>query len=122
MKGETIYDFELINRLLRVVARQETMWQEFFAEAGLAPLVLVYEDIVQQPEKNLQQIFHYLGLPTRQNFPTGKRSRSKRLSNKTSEDWYGQFMRECDKADTEWWVNIEERRISTTKVDNKQSV
>jgi LPS sulfotransferase NodH len=40
------YDFDAIDRAARTISLQDRLWDDFFAVAGIAPMRLVYEQVV----------------------------------------------------------------------------
>jgi LPS sulfotransferase NodH len=60
VKGHTQYNADLIQRLIRDIARDNARWAMFFARTGLRFMTVVYEDIVTSPQVNIMQVASYL--------------------------------------------------------------
>jgi trehalose 2-sulfotransferase len=58
------YSFDAIKHLYCECTMREAGMQEFFSEAGIIPLTVVYEDFIQEYEKTIKRILDYLGLDT----------------------------------------------------------
>lgn len=58
------YSFDAINTLCIESVMREAGTQEFFTEAGIVPLTIVYEDFVQCYETIVLEILAYLGIPS----------------------------------------------------------
>jgi LPS sulfotransferase NodH len=59
---EAVYDRELINNALVQAAREQTRWCYYFARNGIAPLNLLYEQIVQSPQETVEAVGRLIGL------------------------------------------------------------
>jgi trehalose 2-sulfotransferase len=57
------FNFPAIDRLVQLSTWEDDAWQEFFRKNGIAPLVVAYEDLAQDPEGIAERILTYLGLP-----------------------------------------------------------
>jgi LPS sulfotransferase NodH len=57
------YSFDAINTLYVASVMREAGMQEFFTEANVVPLTVVYEDFVQRYETTVFEILAYLGIP-----------------------------------------------------------
>jgi LPS sulfotransferase NodH len=60
--GGPVYDFAAINAALISMVRQEGRWQYYFARNGLAPLRLVYEEWVVDPQSAVAAVAALVGL------------------------------------------------------------
>lgn len=56
------YSFDAINHLYNECSMREAGIQEFFAEGGISPLNIFYEDFVQRYEQTVRTILDYLEL------------------------------------------------------------
>jgi LPS sulfotransferase NodH len=50
-------DHDAVTHLLREIAHREAAWDRFFADSGIAPFTVVYEDFVRRREKTLKALF-----------------------------------------------------------------
>ncbi len=58
--GEAAYDGRAIREALHGVIQQNANWELYFAEAGIEPLPLVYEEVVAAPERELARVCAFL--------------------------------------------------------------
>jgi LPS sulfotransferase NodH len=78
-------DCRVIDRLEKVLAAQETSWQNFFDESGVQPLVLTYEELSASYKHTIISVMDYLGIPTSQDIVIGA-PRLAKQSNSNSEE------------------------------------
>ncbi|MFK7802342.1 MAG: Stf0 family sulfotransferase [Anaerolineae bacterium] len=97
------YDFETINMLIRSLTSQDSMWQDYFGQAGIRPLVLVYEDFAKAPQETIKSILSYLEISVSADWELTLPKRSKRLADTTSEEWYQRYKKESHQAEQNWW-------------------
>ncbi len=93
------YDAAAIDRLMQEAVLREAGIQEMFAEAGVVPFTLTYEDAVQDLQGSLDGVLGYLGLArqavARLNVV------SEKIADDVSEEWVQRFRRERQKG----WPN-----------------
>ncbi len=87
------YNFEKIRECLVLVQKDDAIWEHFFAYNKIEPLVVYYEDFVADYVKGTRKILAYLGLPTDIPIPE---PRTRKQSDKTSEEWEKRFREEFD--------------------------
>ena len=86
------YSYDAINHLLVESVLREAGMQAFFAEAGIQPLTLVYEDFIADYAGTLRRVLAFLGLGDRPiNTPDPK---TEKLADEHSEEWVQRFRRE----------------------------
>jgi LPS sulfotransferase NodH len=93
LEGE--YRFEAIHQLFNECSMREAGTQEFFSEAGITPLTIVYEDFIQEYEQTVLNVLDFLGLDS-----TGVDIRPPyyaRLADEVSEQWAQRFRNELQK-------------------------
>ncbi len=78
--------FESIDHLVQDILLREVVWQEYFDQAGVAPLTIVYEDFVRAPEDTLCLMLDYLGIPIDEDWYLGDITNVK-LADATTEEW-----------------------------------
>ena len=61
--GYPDYDFESIKLPLQHSLAEDWLWQRHFQRAGIHPLVISYEEYIQDRLSHLQQIIEHLGVP-----------------------------------------------------------
>ncbi|MCQ3938403.1 MAG: hypothetical protein DPW18_15345 [Chloroflexi bacterium] len=93
------YSFDAINHLYNECSMREAGIQEFFAEAGIVPLTIVYEDFIQNYEGTVRTLLDYLGLDSRSAVIAPPALT--KLADATSEEWVQRFREERQNG----WVN-----------------
>lgn len=93
------YSFDAIKQLYCECSMREAGIQEFFAEAGIVPLTLVYEDFLQDYEGTVRGVLRFLSLDAQhvQIHPPY----FERLADEISEEWVQRFRSELQ----EGWIN-----------------
>lgn len=86
------YDFDQIDGLLNDIILREALWQDYFAQAGVTPCTVVYEELTEDYEGTALRVLKYLGLPT-ENVSFGQR-RMKRQGDALNDEWVRRFRRE----------------------------
>lgn len=54
------YSQQAVDEALQALNREEAAWDSLYANSGVTPLVLWYEDVVDQPERTIQSVAEYL--------------------------------------------------------------
>lgn len=54
-------DADQIGKLIRALATQDAQWRVFFAEHGLVPHLLAYEDLIARPQQTMAELCKFLG-------------------------------------------------------------
>ena len=67
--ADDAYAFDAINHLFCEAAMREAGMQEFFSEAGITPLTVVYEDFVADYPGTLRRVLNFLGLDSTADIP-----------------------------------------------------
>lgn len=93
------YSFDAIDHLYYECSMRETGIQEFFAEGGITPLNIFYEDFVQNYEGSVRTILAYLGIDS-QSVTIAPPALAK-LADEISEQWVQRFREERQKD----WTN-----------------
>lgn len=89
------YCFEAIHQLFNECSMREAGTQEFFAEANITPLTIVYEDFIQDYEPTVRAVIDFLALDS-----TGVAvcpAYYTRLADDVSEQWVQRFRHELQK-------------------------
>ncbi len=87
---EPDFDFEQIDHLVREVDAHDAAWRGYFAEAGVEPLMVVYEDLVPAYEQTARRVLDYLGIAAPRNLKFGER-RMTRQADGVSEEWVRRY-------------------------------
>jgi trehalose 2-sulfotransferase len=93
------YHFDAINQLLAESSLREAGIQEFFSEAGIVPLTVVYEDFILDYENTVRGILRFLGLDD--SGVTVAPPYFSRLADDVSEAWAQRFRQERQRD----WTN-----------------
>ena len=62
-EGEPGFDFDEIDAFVRKGEVEDARWRQFFAEQDIAPLELVYEEMIEDLESAVRCVLVFLGLP-----------------------------------------------------------
>ncbi len=92
--GEPTYDGELIANLVGLIEDGERVWRELYAELGLTPYEIVYEDFVLEDnwEPTIRGVLGHLGLDLGKN-PV-PRPRVRRQADELNVEWIERFTEE----------------------------
>jgi hypothetical protein len=86
------YSFDAIDHLQRQLQHEEREWQAWFAEAGIEPFAVVYEDFAKRYEETAADILAFLRVDVPPSF--GQR-RMTRQSDDLTELWVERYLREA---------------------------
>jgi len=92
-RGPTIYDSAQIYERLQFAARDYARWDIFFARKAVAPTIIVYEDLLADPQSAVDQVAGLFGLRGQ------ARAASERIDleiqrDATTEEWRARFLDE----------------------------
>jgi LPS sulfotransferase NodH len=62
------FDVTAIDNLVGLIERGEVAWQQYFDEAGITPLEIVYEDLIRCYEETIRHVLDFLGVPIPESF------------------------------------------------------
>jgi trehalose 2-sulfotransferase len=93
------YDVIAIDSLLQQSVLREAGLQEMFSEAGIVPLTLAYEDLVQDFGAGVRAVLGHLGLPSED--MAFAEDGFARIADARSEDWVQRFRAEKQRG----WPN-----------------
>jgi LPS sulfotransferase NodH len=90
---KTHYNFSVIDRATQEVMLNEASWDDFFEQAGIAPLTIVYEDLVEDIEGTVRRVLDFLHVdaPDQLKLPP---PRLQKQANSLSEMWVRRYMTE----------------------------
>jgi LPS sulfotransferase NodH len=98
-RGPPTFDFHELRFLVRQIEELEQLWEGFFAERGVSPLRLVYEDFSRALEATIVEVLTYVGIELPRGFqvPTAAvSSQTDRLSDEWVERYREFLAREAD--------------------------
>lgn len=87
------YDANLISNALNDILSQTLQWQRFFAVNGISPVEIVYEDLIENPNLNCQQICTQMNVLTDHDFSI-KKSPLNKQSTDLNTEWIKRFQAE----------------------------
>ncbi len=93
---DLVFHYDALYHLEQQIEAQEQGWKNYFAEIGIEPLVIVYEDLVQSLEATIYATLEYLAIPIPENWEFHAPTMQKQADTQ-SEDWlqlYRQMKRE----------------------------
>jgi LPS sulfotransferase NodH len=84
--GELHFDFARIDAQVHLIESHEAAWQQYFAENGITPFTVIYEELVVAYEQTATQILHELSIPVPEALQFAPR-RMRRQTDTLSEEW-----------------------------------
>jgi LPS sulfotransferase NodH len=91
-KQEPVYDREEILKLIDQYAREQMLWEKFFVLHQIKPLRLSYEDLCDNLQHALRQIFEFMDVFAPTNLASIM-SVTKRLSDDVNQHWMEEFLK-----------------------------
>jgi LPS sulfotransferase NodH len=91
------YNFDAIRHLYIESSIREAALEDFFTEAGIVPLTIVYEDFILDYEGTVHKVLEFLDIPSA-HVPIAPPSHD-RLADDVSEEWVQRFREELQR---EW--------------------
>ncbi|MBV9804316.1 MAG: sulfotransferase [Solirubrobacterales bacterium] len=92
--GRLDYSFHVVDVALRRIVQEECAWEEYFTQAGITPITVVYEDLVRNYESTVRRLLEDLAISLRSDyaFPA---PRLHKQADAVSEDWVGRYRRDA---------------------------
>jgi LPS sulfotransferase NodH len=88
-----LYDGAQIYERLQIAARDYAWWNVFFARKAVAPTIIVYEDLLADPQSAVDQVADLFGLRG-QARATGEQIDLKIQRDAITEEWRARFLDE----------------------------
>jgi LPS sulfotransferase NodH len=92
-QGPALYDGAQIYERLKIAARDYARWDIFFARKAVAPAIIVYEDLLADPQSAVDQVADLFGLRG-QARAAGEQIDLKIQRDATTEEWRVRFLDE----------------------------
>jgi trehalose 2-sulfotransferase len=92
-RGPALYDGAQIYERLQIAARDYARWDIFFARKAIAPTVIVYEDLLADPQPVVDQVADIFGLRGQARV-AGERVDLKIQRDATTVEWRARFLDE----------------------------
>lgn len=93
-KAEPEYDAEAIRKAIGGLDREVTTWDTFFADQGVSPLIVEYEDLESDPEGTVDGVLSWFGVE-RQPGVQPHAQQPARQANALNEEWKERFLAEA---------------------------
>jgi trehalose 2-sulfotransferase len=90
VEGKTSYDATLISQALMRILSETLLWENFFRQFDINPHRLWYEDLVNDRDKSIPGLLSFL----KEHSEKIPEPHTKRLANKTNDDWYERYLEE----------------------------
>lgn len=90
LTGKLHFDFARIDALVHVIESHEAAWHHYFAENGIVPFTVIYEELVAAYEQTAVQVLHELNIPVPQLLQFAPR-RIRRQADALSEEWVQRY-------------------------------
>jgi trehalose 2-sulfotransferase len=92
------YDATHILKCLHDIARLNARWEVYFATNGISPLEMVYEDILANPQRGVEEVARLFDLPS---LPMADMTKItlQRQSDELSEQWRQRFLADAGNRD-----------------------
>lgn len=87
------YSFLSVDRLYQECVMREAGWQEYFSEAGIIPLTVVYEDFVASYKETVAAVLEHVGV-TDVNGLNFRKRKWKKQADAISEEWVQRYRAE----------------------------
>ena len=88
--GKLRFDFARIDALVHVIESHEAAWQHYFAENGIIPFTVIYEELVAAYEQTSVRVLHELNVPVPESLQFTPR-RLKQQADALSEEWIQRY-------------------------------
>jgi LPS sulfotransferase NodH len=92
-RGSALYDGAQIYERLQIAARDYARWNIFFARRAVAPAVIIYEDLLADPQSAVDRVADLFGLRGRAR-AAGERIDLKIQRDAITEEWRARFLDE----------------------------
>ena len=87
---EPIYDAEAIISALNRITEENTQWDTYFAEKGIVPLHITYEQLIQNMDSTVRKVMAFIDSPVE----VVPAPQTKKQSESTSRQWAERFVTE----------------------------
>jgi trehalose 2-sulfotransferase len=92
-----VFQRKQIDRLIAGVAERERRWEAFFADSGIEPLRITYEDLVAAPEDTVAAVLGHIGIESAGHVPVGTPT-LRRQADELTEAWVSRYLDEAADA------------------------
>lgn len=90
---EPVYHRPAIAHLVRYLTEHEDQWSSLFASAGVQPLTILYEELVEHWEPTMRRTLHFLGVPDADRIPLPEPPLQRQAGGR-SREWVGRYIDE----------------------------
>jgi LPS sulfotransferase NodH len=92
--GEAVYSRAAIARRLELAVKHTASWQQLFAERGIVPLELAYEDIERDPARAVRTVAEFLETPLPAELDLGRLIETRKQRAQGSLNWRQRYVAE----------------------------
>jgi LPS sulfotransferase NodH len=85
------FDFGQIKNYVQQIDESDACWFAYFAAAGVEPLTVFYEDLVEDAETEIQRVLDYLGIRGATLFAAGD-LKLRRQSTSLNDEWVARYL------------------------------
>ena len=85
------FSYAGIDRMARETRAHDLAWEAFFAESGITPIRVVYEDLARDPDASVRAVFAGLGIPAPPMAARIGDTQLRRQADGVSERWYERY-------------------------------
>ncbi len=89
-RNQAQFDFDEIDRIVKLMLSHEASWHRYFDECGVKPLSVAYEDLVADYEGTVLEVLHHLRIPV-PDPPEIKPPRLEKQADQESEEWVKRY-------------------------------
>jgi LPS sulfotransferase NodH len=97
-KGEAVYDRAAIARRIELAVKHTASWQLLFAERGIVPLELAYEDIERDPAGAVRAVAAFLETALPAELDLGRLIETRKQRSQVTQAWRQRFVAETSAA------------------------
>jgi len=108
--GEPVFDAASIEGYRLQIETWESQWQRYFAERGIDPFRVVYEDFIANYESTVRQLIGWLGVPTPDAYPVPAPT-LERLADPTTEEWVERYQHWRARPHPWHWLRARASRV-----------
>jgi len=100
-EGQEVFRRAQIDRLMAGIAERERRWEAFFTGSEVAPLRVVYEDLVAAPGGTVAAVLRHVGIPAPEHFAVAEPT-LRRQADELTDDWVSRYL-EGEPVGAERW-------------------
>jgi LPS sulfotransferase NodH len=83
------FDYRAIDRLVQLSKDEDDAWRGYFQEHGIQALIIAYEDLAQDPDREARRVLTFLDLPIASDSP--RLWRHSRQADSVTDEWVERY-------------------------------